>query len=482
MYGIPHHQTPTWGRRERWLISLALPLGALAAGAFDLAGPSLWVDEAYSWFFVTMDWPDMAQAVRIDGVNPPFFYVYTKFFTELFGAAEAALRLPSLLAHVIGTFVALQLGARIGGRPGALAAGAFWGYHPLLLWFARDARPYALAATLALLALLIFFRAQRRGELHTAGFVAATSVVLLGLLTHYFFLLFVAVSGLLAALELRRRPGLFRSWSLVLLAALLPLLAWIWWFLRLPQPSFGIGWISEPALLDLPATLWNLVSGYGGSISPGALLFGVTFAVLGLAGLRKGWLIGLLGVPLPLLGVWALSQYRPLYVDRYFAVLLPFMTVLVAAGGLELQRLVGASLPLPTSGLLAAVPAAAALAGALAVHVHGGYAKEDWRSLTAWLDAAPAASVYLSEPEAQLPLEYYGLDQQLGGAIEPAACQRDCLWVLRQPYTATHAFSQAVADPRRTNWRPTPPASCAVADRAPLPATGLHGWYLRCDG
>lgn len=475
----------SWTLRQRIGSASLFALAAIAAGAVGLSEPSLWVDEAYTGFFVRMDWADMARAVRIDGVNPPFFYAYTKLFVNALGSGEAALRLPSLLAHAVGVGASFWLGQQLAGKIGALTSSWIWAFHPMLLWFARDARPYALVSALAALSLALFLHAKERSELQPHHLLPAILTVSLGLLTHYFFLLFVAVTGLLALRELRRSPRFFRAWTLVLILSLLPLMGWIWWFLQLEFPSFGIGWIAAPGPLDPLATLWNLVSGYGGAFGLGTSIFGAAALLLLVQGLETAWRTALVGLLLPVAAVWFLSQLRPVYVDRYFAVLLPFVAAIAAIGGHDLwswiqTRLDAGELPARTLLLIAA--AIPALAGVLAVHHHPAYEKEDWRSLTSWLNSAPAsAALYLSEAEAQLPLDYYELKRDIGGMIAADSCEAECLWVMRQPYTATHAFTQAVPDPTRPDWRPQLPAGCVIHARAPLPTSGLSGWHLRCD-
>jgi len=126
-----------------------LLIGAALAG-YRLGAQSLWLDETYTWWFSRLGWSGLLQAARIDAVNPPAYYAFVKLLAT--STSEAGLRFPSLAAQVGGIAAAALLGYGLGGRPGALAAAAVWAVHPLTLWTARDARPYALAAAWAVLA------------------------------------------------------------------------------------------------------------------------------------------------------------------------------------------------------------------------------------------------------------------------------------------------------------------------------------------
>ena len=467
-------------------LALALAIFGLSAATvfYQLGQPNLWVDEAYTWFFVAMPWAKMIQAVRIDAVNPPFFYAYTKVFTDFLGTGEAALRLPSVMAFLAGVAASLWVGYQLEGRLGAIACAWFWGFHPMLIWFARDARPYGLAAGLSVIGLGLFLHIKRTGRASPWALALALIVVSLGLISHYFFILFAILTGVLATVEMKGDRFFFRAWAGTLLAAVIPLLVWLWWFLQLPSPSFGIGWISKPPLTAMGGTLWNLISGYGAAFDWGSLAFGLVSAALIAAGLRHQWRWAALTILAPILGVWAISQFRPVYVDRYFIVLIPFFLPLVARGTRQIfqRRLTKGSAARWGAGLPAALILFLATLGAVrAVHTQPAYRKEDWRQVAEWLQRAPPGTqVLLSEPELTLPLAYYAPDISSSGVIGTTPCRSTCLWVLRQPYTITHAFSQSVSDPDRSGWQPPIPANCRATEQRRWDS-GLEARLLTCS-
>lgn len=453
-----------------------------------IGAPSLWLDEAYSWWFSQMGFLEMLQAARVDGVNPPLYYALTWILAGALGTSEAALRTLSGLAHgaaIVGMYL---LGRQLAGRWAGLAAAVLWALHPMALSYARDARPYALAGALSAFLLWVFFRQKQqanRGEL-----IAASGLMAAGLMTHYFFFVLVAGLLLLATLDIRRQPRFFRCWSVATLCALLPLALWLLWFFTLPGPSLGIGWIDAPSVRDLPATAWNLLGGYGGVNAPGTTALGLASTtalstLLILLPRRReaaSWVAA--GLLAPMLAVWMVSQRRPVYVDRYFLVLLPLVMALVGAGVASAAERLRKRSPLAhwAPALLGLIVLGCAFSAALRVYRDLAFSKEDWRGLAGAIAPAETAAspIWRSEPEILLPLSYYlGPDVPVLEAPTAADCGPGCWYVTRKPYTATHAFSQSVQESERP-WQAMAPEGCHEL-QAWRSATGVAALWIACD-
>ena len=455
---------------------------------FRIGAPSLWLDEAYTWWFSQMGFLEMLNAARVDGVNPPLYYILTWILAGVFGTSEAALRMLSGLAQgtaIVGLYL---LGRQLAGWRAGLAAAALWALHPMALSYARDARPYALAGALSAFLVWVFLRLKQ--QVSRSELIAATGLMAAGMITHYFFFVLVAALLLLAALDIRREPRFFRYWSIATLSALVPLALWLLWFFALPEPSLGIGWIDAPSVGDLPATAWNLLGGYGGVNAPGTTALGLASAAALLALLRlaprRSEVTTLLAAVLlvPMLAVWILSQRRPVYVDRYFLVLLPLGIALVGAGvatateRLRERRPLGRWAPI----LLGLLVLGCALSAALRVHRDLAFAKEDWRQLAGVIAPAgtPASPIWRSEPEVLLPLSYYlGPDVQVLESPTPAECGTGCWYVTRKPYTATHAFGQSVQESDRP-WQAVAPEGCRELEGW-RSETGVAALWITCE-
>jgi len=96
------------------LTCLVIVIVGAALSLADLGKQSLWLDEAFTWSFVRLNWPRAIQAIRADAVNPPFYYLFVKALTSGVALNEAVLRFPSALAQIIG-IVAVSLADRAQG-------------------------------------------------------------------------------------------------------------------------------------------------------------------------------------------------------------------------------------------------------------------------------------------------------------------------------------------------------------------------------
>jgi len=463
------------------LTCLVIIIAGAALSFVDLGGPSLWLDEAFTWFFVQLDWRSAITAIQIDAVNPPFYYLFVKALTTGSVLSEAALRAPSALAQLFGIAAVIFLGYRLGGEPGGAAAGLLWATHPLIVWASRDARPYALAAALGAGAVCAFLTLRR--SLSTPASVAAIVFLALGLITHYFFFVLTAALILFALIDIRRSPSFFRRWTLLTLAAMIPLAIWLTFYFSQASPSLGIGWIRTPRLSDIPLTLWNLISGYAGVFDVASLAFGlIVIVALGIVifyGDRsQGTRIVLTGLLIPVVAVWVVSQRRPVYMDRYFIVLMPLVAGIFALGTSAAAKQLSRTWARWAAVIVCAL---IALSAGFSVHSAWKFEKEDWRELVAFLELESAADESYSVwgLDITLPLGFYDfadLDSGLPSLIP--ACESPCWWILRQPYTATHALTQSVKESGRSG-APVFPDECSQKT-AWHSLTGVSAWKLQC--
>jgi uncharacterized membrane protein len=456
--------------RDRIFIA-GLILVAIGLRFYNLGSASLWQDEAFTWARTQQSWLELFTALPSSG-NLPLFYVFNKIITDTFGASVFSLRAFSGLVSVLAVPLALILGREVGGKPGMYAAGLFWAFHPMLIWYGTDAKPYSLTVFLALALLLVFLRLSKGMSGRRIWYVA-TSLLALGQLSHYYFFIFGGTLTLIAIANMQRDAPFFRKWMLAWAAGFLPLLGWLLWYAAQPSPSLGAGWIAQPTLADTLGTLWNLISGYGGVWSWPTASFGLASAVIITASLRnrrKQRLITLavwFGLLTPIFSMWLISQLRPLYMDRYFIVLIPYLLLLIASGSYNLWERSNSSkysIRLKWSGLLLFAIVSVWASGQ--VHSAPHYEREDWLGLTVYFEAKSnsAEAVWLSDSSVRLPLAFYEFGEFTEIASEmPPLCSLPCWLVLRQPYTATHAFTQAVSLSGRP-WIPDLPNNCQKVD------------------
>ncbi len=472
-------------------VCILLLVAAFVLRFARLGGASLWIDEAFVGWFTDHTWSGLLYTLHLDGGNLPAHFLIVKLITGALGTSELSLRLFSALCGVVAVLLAMILGRMVGNKPGSLAAGWLWTFSPMAIWYARDAKPYAFSATLALALLIVYVSYLRKQK--RAYALLAFALLVVGSFSHYYFFLVIMGLILLAMAEMPRQPLFFRKWFLLSLLALAPLAGWLAWFFSQPNPAVGIGWIERPGLSDIPQTAWNLLSGYGGELAFQTTLFGATALALTGAGIFSGKGLTLsrlsfvMGVLAPIVAVWAISQRRPIYMDRYFIVLLPFATIPLSEGAQWTWKFLAQKTPARSHKVLAG----AALAGLVgigllaAAQVFGAerYAREDWRGLARRLSTSSEAApqIWMLDAEAVVPLRYYYRgNMSFIDASQPPVCHDPCWYVMRQPYTATHAFAQGVT-PAGRPWKPRLPEGCALREAWESPS-GLALWQVACTG
>ena len=473
----------------RWFVLLLLALFLLSAAwlrLYHLGFYSLWHDESFTWFFTRFPWSQMLAALRADGVHPPIYYLLEKILSGILGSNEGGLRTFSVAVDLVSILLAIWLGWLCNGPLGGLVSGWFWAFNPFTLWYAQEARPYAFATMLSLAALILFRKMKTNPSRSTM--LITVLVLALGLLTHFFFFLVIGALILLALLQIRQSPAHFRNWTVLCLVAMIPLLLWVVWFFMQPKPMFSIGWITVPILADLPLTVWNFLSGYAGLFSLPSTLFGVITGLLLIVGLVAGESakdnrqLFLAGIILPLFLTWLVSLRRPVYMDRYYIILLPFLIPSLACGGEQALRVITGFRPAFLAwAVVVCILLGSGLFNAWRVHSDIKYAREDWQGLATYLyQESPARSPFwFLHSEMIVPFEYYYREPyRLLAVGSPPACTEPCWWIYRQPYTPTHAFTQSITIAERP-WKPELPPLCQLLKRWDSP-TGIVALKIVC--
>jgi hypothetical protein len=140
------------GDRKR---ALAIGLAILGVAAVLRLGfltqDSLWLDEVYSVRLASGHTAAELWTDHLDVRHPPLFYVVLRGALTTAGTAEWAARLPAALASLLGVPLVFVLARNLGLTVrGAMTAALLLALAPLDVWYAREARMYALVAMAAL--------------------------------------------------------------------------------------------------------------------------------------------------------------------------------------------------------------------------------------------------------------------------------------------------------------------------------------------
>lgn len=349
-----------------WVLPTLLTLAVALAG---MSRAQLWRDELATWSAATRPVGDLVRlAGTIDAATGPYYLLMHGWVT-VFGTSTTALRLPSVLAMAGAAGLTAVLGARLAGARAGLLAGLLFAVLPGTSRYAQEARPYALATLLAVLATLLLVGALRRPSwARWAGYAAA--VAALGL-THLIALTLLAAHAVAVLLVQWRDPtaagldapweGTARStndrpggdrpaderpdgersgsagpdggrrarhrvrwrWLVALVPAVLLVSPLV--LVARGQRSRQLDWVDPARLTDLAA----LPGGVAQSGAVGGLLLGL--AALGAGRLGRRALLPVTCVLLPVLLVFAAGLVVPLWVPRYLIFTVPFGCLLAGA-------------------------------------------------------------------------------------------------------------------------------------------------------
>ena len=391
---------------------------------------------------------DLVRSTAASDVHPPLYYLLLKTWTGAFGQSLGGLRSMSVLASLLTVVLAFRLGSGYLTR-GPLWAAMLWlAVSPHMLFYAQEARMYALT-TAAVLGVCVAYRRWVDSNFTRTGALAAVAVWgTVAIYLHYFAALVLAAAWahLLTLAISRRRPQWDGS------AMRRPLLAWAvasgaigvaylpWLPSAVAQIARGQAWRQPVALQAIPGYAVSLVHdwflGYYGTAAgahPLAAVAGAAALLVAAVGLG-GFVVLLLGkrrherdaflawvcfLP-PILGLAALPRTGQMMLSRYLAFLLPLLVIAIARGlsaGWRDRRVVVAALGL---GAVASLPSTCA-------YYADPVRDSDVRPIVAYLDAhvtrgghAQRAAVLVAPGYMVFPTKYAsrGLDLAYGRVEE----------------------------------------------------------------
>jgi uncharacterized membrane protein len=162
-----------------------------------------------------------------DNGNAILYNVALHFWIKLFGTGDAAVRFLSLLCGLLIVLLVYKLCKLFFVGNVAWWATGFAALHPLLIRYSQEARTYALATLLSLLATLVFAHLWKRAEptrwTHSLlyGLIAGTA-----LLSHYLTAYIFMAHALLALLYVRNR----KVWLQLLTSGVLAMVIFGAWY------------------------------------------------------------------------------------------------------------------------------------------------------------------------------------------------------------------------------------------------------------
>jgi 4-amino-4-deoxy-L-arabinose transferase-like glycosyltransferase len=424
-------------RRAALLFRLGPGLALLLAVGlrfYRLAGQSFWSDEGNSVALARAGLGEIAARTALD-IHPPLYYWLLHAWMRVVGDSEVAVRCLSAAAGVLLVAVVYRLGKRLLDPWAGLLAAVIAAVSPFQVYYAQEARMYALLALLG--AVTVWATVELMGQERAAPAAAGHSLgslpslhslrsrrtvaygllymlaATLGLYTHYAFpVVPLAANAAVFTLLLTKRKEMrvgrpAAGWLLLQIIPLALYAPWLpiaWRQLTTwPAPLLG-------AARDAFLSVWRvLILGPTASADTNWWLLGL--ALLGLLGalylVRERalpatlLLLLYLGLPIAL----TLVLFKPAYL-KFLLVASPALCLLLAAG------LAGdpAEEGISWGGWLGAGLIAAAAWGPLNGYYHDpAVARDDYRGMARYLEAVagPRDAILLNAPGQQEVFGYY---------------------------------------------------------------------------
>jgi mannosyltransferase len=405
---------PLADSRVGFFVAIALTLVGLALRLNGLVVPTrdLWVDETFSVWLASLPPLEAIRTIAAIDQHPPLYALLLHFWLRP-GEGPWWTRALSVL---LGT-AAIPVGYRIGRAGGSvgqgLLAASLVSLSPILVRYDQEARMYALVVLLVALATFFLIEAVERDR-RPAWIGYGISTVLL-VYTHNIALFVIPGQALFVWWTARRRPGVWRPFTLTLGVVGL---VWLAWLPTLLHQSAGViqrFWIGPPTPLQVSRTELDLfddfipseVQFFGQTVPlSNALIALAAFLVVVLlaSGIAASWrghgVLYLGSFVLPVAIDLLLSIWRPIFEER--------VLVYTSVGAL---LLVAAGLANPGLGRLR-LPLIAMVIGLNLAGVGNYYAtfhKERWQDAATLLadQAQPDDLILFNATWTQLPFDYY---------------------------------------------------------------------------
>jgi len=185
---------------------------------------SLWVDEGLTVLFAGLPWPTLLGFGPVYSLHPPLYFALVKLLSLICPELMAG-RLLSVAAATLTLPVLYLLGARLAGpRAGTLAA-LVLALSPLHIWYAREARPYALVALLIALCYLALVAVLQGG--HRLWFAVYTGAAVAALYTEDSAVFALAPQTLILLYAVARQWPRARLLALAFVAAACSFIPWL---------------------------------------------------------------------------------------------------------------------------------------------------------------------------------------------------------------------------------------------------------------
>src|SRR5579871_6631792 len=391
--------------QSRALLAL---MGIIALAGFlrfwHIARESMWYDETFSVWLAQRNLRSMLHIMARFEANMALYYLALHAWLHM-GDSEAAVRSLSAIVGILTVPAIFLLGRRLFDPRVALVSALLLAINTFHIEYSQEARAYSSAVLFVTLASFFLVRAietERSSDwaLYVLAAVAASYC------QFFVWPVFIAQGLSLLALPRDNRPWRrrFVASAVAIILACVPLMANI-----LLDKTPHLSWIPRPRPLDLYKLLLDFAGIALHSIGAPIMVLILLFVLLAAfrhphvdpTGFARWRIVFLLGWLLfPVLLTFGITQWKPIYVDRYFIVCLPAFLILLSASLLRV----------PSRALAAALLLTIVFLAFQAIRSYeGNLVKEDWRDATGYVfsQRKQGDAILFHMDWGQRPFEYY---------------------------------------------------------------------------
>lgn len=228
---------------SNWLICLVIFVLNFVLKFIYIDHLEIGIDEPFTLFYANADFEFLLNMLEHEN-NPPLFTVILKGWVSIFGLSPTSVRFLPLVFSALTAVSVFHLGRKFFSKSIGITTALIFTFSNYHLFFAHEARPYALFGLLAVLSINSFLEVTLNNSKKHLIYLALLNALLI--YNHFlgFFLLFIQFLSYLSISEIRKNhsKSLFISWGITALLYLpyLPIL-----FHRFTESSGG-SWLKAP--------------------------------------------------------------------------------------------------------------------------------------------------------------------------------------------------------------------------------------------
>jgi mannosyltransferase len=320
---------------------LPLIIIACAVSLWSLFSQSIRLDEAQSIWVSSKPLQTVIEITAAD-VHVPLYGTLLHFWMQIFGNSIVAARALSMLFFLLTLPVLYAVVKESSNKQIALLTLALFTLSPFIMWYTSEARMYTLFTLVTSLNHLFFLRMVRSNAVE--GKLGYFTTLILGFYTHYFFVFLVATQAIYTAavffIRMRNntpKAFVYKTFA-VMAAGFTFFLPWISLLVMTGTAANTQPLIPPPTSFNIIQTFVNFIFGFQTQGIQAILVSLWPLSVMTLFFIFTkrqrtpisgiGYIV--LASFLPIVLVFLVSFFRPIFLSRYLIVVTPTLFFLIA--------------------------------------------------------------------------------------------------------------------------------------------------------